>query len=64
MNVLTVTINKLLCVKLSCDYRIMQIVHSGKLLRLKHLVEISRKTFAVVSFMHYLIDQLYETFAG
>ena len=42
----------------------MQIVHGGKLLRLQHLVEIHGKTFMVVLFMQYLIDQLYETFAG
>ena len=35
---------------------IMQIIHGGKLLQLQHLVEIHGKTFAIVSFLQYLID--------
>ena len=37
-------------------YRIMQIAYSEKLSRLKRLVDIYGKTFAVASFMQYLID--------
>ena len=33
----------------------MQIICGGKLSRLQHLIEICRKTFAVVSFMQYLL---------
>ena len=48
-------------------YRIMQIVHGGKISRLQHLVEVRGKTFAVVSFMQYLLTSLmklcWKTFA-
>ena len=37
-------------------YHIMQIVYGGKLSQSQRLVEICGKTFAVVSFMQYLID--------
>ena len=41
-------------------YGIMQIIRGGKLLWLKHLIDICGKTFTVVSFVQYLFDQLYE----
>ena len=37
-------------------YHIMQIVRGEKFLQLQHLVELHGKTFAVVSFVQYLID--------
>ena len=37
------------------NYRIMQIVHGGKLLWLQCLFEIRGKTFVVVLFMQYLL---------
>ena len=37
-------------------YHIMQIVCGGKLSRSQDLVEFHGKTFAIVSFMQYLID--------
>ena len=37
-------------------YRIMQIIHGRKLSRLQRLVGIRLKTFAVGSFVQYLID--------
>ena len=39
-------------------YRIMQIIRGGRLSRLQRLIEIHGKTFAVVSFMQYLLTSL------
>ena len=48
-------------------YRIMQIIRSGKVLRLQRLIEIRGKTFAVVLFVQYsltsLINLRWKTFA-
>ena len=41
--------------KKGSGYHIMQIVHSGKLSWFQRPVEIHGKTFAVVSFMQYLL---------
>ena len=41
-----------------CTYHIIQIVRSEKFSRLQCLVEIHRKTFAVVLFMQYLLTSL------
>ena len=38
-------------------YYIMQIVHSGNLLRFQRFIEIRGKTFAVVSLMQYLLTR-------
>ena len=45
-------------VRVKMQYLIMQIVRGGKLSWSQYLVEICRKTFAVLSFVQYLLTSL------
>ena len=64
----TLVLNGMITCNIQCSHEIscipiMQIVCSGKLSWLQCLVEIHGKAFVAVSFVQYLIDCLYETFA-